>query len=59
MDDMPHVCSLCGMLFNNALLLQRHMQMHILSAPNIQMLVSQPQPDPGKSTQSMKMCDVE
>lgn len=45
LEDMPHICTLCGMLFNNALLLQRHMQMHILT--NVQMLVSQPQPDPG------------
>ena len=48
MDDMPHVCTLCGLIFNNALQHQRHMQMHILSASNVQMLVGQPQQDPGK-----------
>lgn len=47
LDDVAQVCTLCGMMFNNTLAYQHHMQLHILSA-NAQMLSTQPPPDPGK-----------
>lgn len=46
LDDVAQVCTLCGMMFNNGLAYQHHMQLHILSA-NAQMLGTQPPPDPG------------
>ena len=44
MDEHPQICTLCGVLFNNAMSLQHHMQLHILS--NHQIIGNQP-PDPG------------
>ncbi|XP_045162530.2 uncharacterized protein LOC123527251 [Mercenaria mercenaria] len=45
LDDVAQVCPLCGMMFNNTLTYQHHMQLHILSANA--MLGNQPPPDPG------------
>jgi hypothetical protein len=45
LDDMAQGCPLCGVMFNNTLAYQHHMQLHILSANAI--LGNQPPPDPG------------
>ncbi|WAR15726.1 hypothetical protein MAR_005831 [Mya arenaria] len=45
LDDMPQVCTLCGLVFNNSLAHQHHMQLHMLA--NAQLMGSQPPPDPG------------
>ncbi|KAL4221395.1 hypothetical protein ACF0H5_019653 [Mactra antiquata] len=48
LDEVPQVCPLCGLMFNNSLTYQHHMQLHFLSAAtNAQMLGTQPPPDPG------------